>query len=160
MRGRGHLLALVLLLVGPTGCTVSASMDTEDDEVAVEKLRGKEVAAMNEGDVDAVLALCTGDVVYMPTDQPAVSGQAALREWLSGFFSAASISISHTSEQVTVAGGTAIEPWSALLTVIPKDGSERLTNRLKGMYVYRREPDGAWKIARAIWNLDKPEPRL
>jgi len=156
----GHSWVLVLALVGLAGCTASASLDTEDEEIAVEKLRAKEVAALNDSDVDGVLALCTEDVVYMPTDQPAVSGQAAVRDWLNGYFSATSVSLSYTSEQVTVSGNLAVEPWTALLTVIPTDGSERLTNRLKGVYVYHRDPQGDWKIARAIWNLDKPEPRL
>jgi uncharacterized protein (TIGR02246 family) len=150
---------LLVTLVAVTGCSATNPQALEDEQIAVEKVHDKEVEAMNAGDVEGVLAVCTDDVVFMPTDQPPVKGREAVHDWLAGFFDQSSVSISNTPEDITVAGDVAIEPWNALVTVTPKDG-EAMSNRLKGIYVYHRAEDGSWKIARGIWNLNQPEPRM
>lgn len=38
----------------------------------------------------------------------------------------------------------------------PGAGGEAIEERYKGMHIYRRQPDGTWRIAQDIWNAAMP----
>jgi len=40
--------------------------------------------------------------------------------------------------------------------VWPLEGGPVVQDRGKGLHVYRRQPDGSWKLAQDIWNSDNP----
>jgi ketosteroid isomerase-like protein len=48
----------------------------------------------------------------------------------------------------SVCGGT--------YTLIPKDGSPPFVPELKALTIYRRQPDGTWKIHRDCFNSNVP----
>ncbi|HSM35198.1 MAG TPA: SgcJ/EcaC family oxidoreductase [Longimicrobiales bacterium] len=113
-----------------------------------------ELRAIVEGDVDAFAAVLAEDAVYMPPGEPAVSGKAAIRSWFESFLEVVSVDGSYPSSEVNITGDWAIERYTADLTLTPADGSEPMREVGKGIHVYRRGPDGSWKLTYDIWNFD------
>ena len=53
-------------------------------------------------------------------------------------------------------GDETIEWGRTRVSMRPKGGQGTTTISGSILRVLRRQPDGAWKIARAIWNMDPP----
>lgn len=87
------------------------------------------------------------DIIVMPPNGPAVSGRDAVRTWLEDFMEAFAVSFSsYMTDDVIVEGDLALERISGGWTVTPKGEGEPLTESLKGLHLYRRQPDGSWLI--------------
>ena len=94
----------------------------------------------------------------MPPGEPAVNGTEALRKWFEAFTKDNSISGKYTSADVQVAGDWGVVHYTGEMTVTPKKGGKPMTEVIKGVHIYKRQADGAWKIAQDVWNSDAPPP--
>ena len=103
-------------------------------------------------DTDGFPASITEDMVIMPPDEPRVSGHDAIRAWLDGFFAAYKTDLEYTGSDVTLGGDVAFESYTFRWTLTPLVGGEEIRQTGKGMYVFRRQVDGSWRVARDIWN--------
>ncbi len=68
------------------------------------------------------------------------------------------MSLEYTGSDVTVAGDWAIERYVGTVMMTPKAGGETITETIKGIHIYRRQPDGSWRIAQDIWNSNEAPP--
>lgn len=135
--------------------------DPAADRTAVEAVREAERAAAEAGDVEAFVALLSPDIMVMPPNDVAVSGRDAARTWLADFMEAFTVSFSsYTTDDVVVDGDLAVERYSGVWTVTPKGEGDALTERVKGLHVYRRQPDGSWRMTHDVWNSDEPPPGM
>jgi uncharacterized protein (TIGR02246 family) len=139
------------LLVGSIACSPSA--DTE----ALRNLNSAFAAAMNAGDVDAIVSLITADVVMMPPGAPPVRGVDAVRATFDGVFAAVALHETWTSEELVIAGaGELAYDWSSyVVTITPRGEGEPSTELGQNFFVARRQQDGTWKYSRLIWNRDE-----
>jgi ketosteroid isomerase-like protein len=94
----------------------------------------------------------TADVAFMPPNSPLLTGREAVMSWAVTTAAAYEISVEYTGSEVTVAGDWAIERYSGAFTFTPKAGGEPITDTMKGIHVYQRQPDDSWLIAQDIWN--------
>ena len=102
----------------------------------------------------------TEDHVGMPPGRPRTAGRdEAEAFWREGFAIAKSSFSSHDQE-VTVTGDWAVDQFGFVMTIVPHDGSPSVRDEGKCVWVWRREDDGAWRVASAIWNSDLSEPAL
>ena len=130
---------------------------TGADIEAINEVREREASAFLEGDSDGYVALFTDDCVVMPPNGPGIRGRAALRPWLEGVHEQFALSDGHTeSEYIWVGGDWAWEFYAARMAVAPRAGGEAAEERYRGMHIYRRQPDGTWRIAQDIWNAATP----
>ena len=114
------------------------------------------LAAINANDADAVLAMLTDDAVYLPPNEFAVVGTAAIRPWIEGYFAAYRTHwVKETLELVAV-GDWAMEYAAERVTETPVDGGEAIEDVCKGIIIYRRQEDGTWKVAKDMWNSNRP----
>jgi len=127
-------------------------------EPALARAHEAYLAAINANDVEAVLALLTEDAVYLPPHEPAVVGTAAIRPWLAGYFGAYRTHWEKETRELVAAGDWAFEVAAERVRDVPADGGAPVDDIAKGIIIYRRQPDGAWKVARDIWNSDAPAP--
>lgn len=154
---RSVLVTVVVLAVA--GCAPKpAPVDTAADVAALTAMQDREMAAVSSGNIDSALAVYASDVAMMPPGEPAVNGADALRTWFEAFLSESSASGKYASADVTVSGDWGIVHYTGELTVTPKKGGKPTTEVIKGIHVYRRQPDGSWKIAMDVWNTDAPPP--
>ena len=122
------------------------------EENSVNAALAAHVAAVNSCDVEANLAGFTDDIVYMPPNSPPVHGkhdlESAIRAWVDNF----EVNIDMVPEETVVSGDWAFQ-WGLLKGAFrPREGSESTTMDWKFIYIYQRQSDGAWKIARDIYN--------
>jgi uncharacterized protein (TIGR02246 family) len=145
------------LLDGHEAITMTTRFSSpSDDLAALASVLREHVDAVNAGDADSVLAGMTDDVVYLPPDQPLLRGKDRLRKLLTPAYEQLDIQISMTAEETVLAGDWAWE-WGHLSgSMGPKAGGQATEVDGKYFYVYRRQGDGSWRIARDIFNWNKP----
>jgi uncharacterized protein (TIGR02246 family) len=153
-------LALAVLPAGltaqgsPTGDSKDAN--TKADKEAIRALLKEASAAHRAGDAERWTAVFTNDAVIMAPNQPAVSGRAAVlrfgQERFKKFTSTAEIK----PVEIEVCGDWAFARTAVSGTFTPKDGGPPIELDLKEIAIYRRQPDGTWKVARLIGNSNRP----
>lgn len=130
--------------------------NTENDVAAINAAQDRELAMAATGNADSMATVVTSDAELMPPNEPAVHGLDAVKKWAETMFSQASVSGRYTSSDVTVSGDLAVARFTGELTITPKAGGAPVTERIKGIHVMKRQPDGSWKIAQDVWNSDAP----
>ena len=134
------------------GPAVEEAATTEADVEAVKRVREQAVAAINAGDVDALAALATDDIVWMPQDKPTSIGKEAFRLYWVVLLEQFVFDRTLSHDEVIVAGDWAIHRSTLEGTLTPKSGGESMSQSSKAIDILRRQPDGSWKHARIIFN--------
>jgi uncharacterized protein (TIGR02246 family) len=170
-RMRAPRMALVLPVVAAFACTTQdapqdaaeqKSSETTEDVAAVrqaiEAENAKFTAAMEAGDAATAVAIYGPEAVVMMPASPAMRGEAAIREGLGGWLSAETVNdFTLTTGDVMVADDLAIETGTYTMTTTPKaGGAAKKTDQGKYLTVWKKQPDGTWKLIRDIANTDLP----
>jgi uncharacterized protein (TIGR02246 family) len=141
------------------GCARPAPQtETRADVAAINEVREREIALVATGDVDGLLSVYTIDVVMMPPNEPALHGQDATKKWAEAMFGQVTMKGRYTTSDVSVAGDWAIDRYTGVLTITPKGGGSPSEEKVKGIHIMKRQPDGTWRIAQDVWNSDAPPP--
>jgi uncharacterized protein (TIGR02246 family) len=141
-----------------TACTLPDphATPTGPDVDAAKAWLADYTAAMNAGDLEAVLALYGNDATSMPPDEPAVSGLDALRTWYAPILEHYSFDLTATVDEALVACDLAVLRSSYDSRITPKDGSESVTQHGSWLIVLREQDDGSWKLWRDMWSVIPP----
>lgn len=149
----------VLVTVAALACTKPASQpDAQADVTAINGVREREMAFVSTSNVDSLVTVYTSDVTFMAPNEPAVQGQDALRKWGEATFGQITMTGRYTSSEVSVSGDWAVDRYTATLTATPKAGGSAIEEKIKGVHIMNRQPDGTWRIAQDVWNSDAPLP--
>jgi uncharacterized protein (TIGR02246 family) len=150
------VLTLGASFLAIVSCEEGQRPDPADDLAAIASVLQEHVDAVNAGDVDSLLAGMTDDVVYLPPDQPLLRGKEQLRALMTPAYEQLDAQISMRAEETVVAGDWAWE-WGHLSgSMRPKAGGQATELDGKYFYVYQRPGAGSWRIARDIYNWNKP----
>jgi uncharacterized protein (TIGR02246 family) len=116
------------------------------------------VQTIRNNDPAALMGWWTDDGVYMGQGAKTAIGRAALDSLVRSVFGAMRFTdfTEHTDE-ILVDGSVAVQWGSYVETVQPKTGAAN-TFRHRYLLVWRRQPTGGWKVARAM-STDLPEPK-
>lgn len=125
---------------------------------AIEDLHKKDIAASKAGDIALLASLWTDDgIALLPNHEPVI-GINAIRQWLNASrLDTTKVEIVEYTldfQEVQVVEDTAFEWAQSQVTVRPNGSTAEVHNSRKLMRVLKRESDGTWKVARAIWNVD------
>ncbi len=139
-------------------------MSDEKDLAAIEELHRRDMAASKAGDFETLRSIITDDAVMMPPGVHPTRGREAIERGLSRMAEAMSgvevLEYVLDFEEVVVCGDYAFE-WGHIRGAMrARDASEAEVERstYKVMRILRRQPDGAWKVHRSIWNDAPAEP--
>jgi uncharacterized protein (TIGR02246 family) len=162
---RFEFLALItLVLVASAGAQsrrsrpAAPAQNTEaEDQKAIADLQNRDILANMALDTDKILALRTHDVVYLPPGSSPLVGQEAVRKYLEEirqqFANWDMSAYEENWQEVRILGDYAYE-WGTINIRARKEGETRESAALRNVIqVLHREPDGAWRIARVIWNI-------
>jgi ketosteroid isomerase-like protein len=151
-------LALGLMLLA--GCSPQETgTSIETDRAAVEEVSRAGQSAIRANDIDAILAVLTVDHLTMAPNQPILPNGPDLRSWHEARIAAApTAEFETTTESMVISGDMAIQRWSTNVSVASPDGGPPITDKLKGLWVWQRQPDDTWKLYWSIWNSDNPVP--
>gem|GEM_PF-617636 len=127
-------------------------MRQKEDIEAIKQLAADWRSGWLASDVDLLLSLYADAPVLMPQDQPAVVGKDAIRPLYESVLREFDFKSEGTLKEVVVSGDTGYFWSDYTLTATPKAGGEPMKVPGKSVFIVRREPGGAWKIARLIDN--------
>jgi len=154
----GVLSPLIFASFALLSCQPAAKQN-EADIAAINAVTEAWEAAVEAGNVDALVALRTDDMVQLPPDAPILRGKQALDKVYRGLFGQFSVVGTwpiRGTEEIVVADGWAFHMSEYALQIIPRTGEKTIEERGKMIAIFRKQPDGSWKIAREIWNRNSP----
>jgi uncharacterized protein (TIGR02246 family) len=128
------------------------------DRLAITRTSAALLAAVNASDADRCSVIWAADGVLMPPHHPFVHGQQAILQYFQNLFSRGRFNFTFTSSRVDVAGDMAVERVTYTAMIWRGDDATPIEDVGKGLHVYRRQADGAWKLTLDIWNSDLPPP--
>src|SRR5262249_48126478 len=113
-------------------------------------------AGLNTSNVDSCVAVWATDGVMMPPHHPTIHGSHAICEYFAKLFTRGRFSFALDSSELTIAGDVAVERLAYSAVMWMASDASPVEDAGKGLHVYRRQPDGSWKLAQDIWNSDQP----
>jgi len=155
----GALLACAVPLMSCISSveTAEGKTPTSADTRAIEKLHQKDVEATLSGDPMALADLFTDDAVLLEPGSPAVVGKSAIlkknEEEKAAHPNSKVLSYRPEIKSLEVVNSWAFE-WTHFDASIQESAGSDMSFRGKGLRVLKREPDGSWKFARVMWNLE------
>ena len=151
------LSAFVLVSLTVSACS-SKKDGTSADMDAINALHQRDMEASRKWDVDTLVSLWADDIVTLSQGEPPMIGKEANR--------AAIIRLRDDSRDVQIAdyilsfnevkivGDWAFEWGTYSGTVRPIRGGEAIRTTGNVIRVLKKDSDGAWKIARAMYDSD------
>ncbi len=150
------VLFLGFAIVGCSPPEVAQGPSLEDDLAAISAARGQLISAMDAGDVPGIMAGLTDDHLTMPPNEPMPPNNSALTTWHENGVDQVSFEGDFTTDDIQVNGGLAIERFSGEIRVVPRGGGEETVDSTKGIWIWKRQEDGSWKLFWSIWNSNLP----
>ena len=125
------------------------------DREGIEALQKRDIAASMAFDVNALLDLWTDDGVLLPPHHEPIAGRAALRRFLEEkkqqYANYDMLAYDEEWNEVMVIGEYGYQWGTVSFRMKPPTGSE-IGGAVHAVRILKREEDGAWRVARAIWN--------
>jgi uncharacterized protein (TIGR02246 family) len=134
------------------------STDVERDLVAIRKIIDEYRDGYNTGNLSKVMNLWTEDGVVMPSGEPYVIGKEAIEDWKGVYFKQYNFNLQSISDEVQIGGDWAFNRGTYRMVMTPRNGGAPVSETGKFIQIFRREPDGSWKIARDMGNTSEPPP--
>jgi ketosteroid isomerase-like protein len=128
------------------------------DRAEVTRTTVELLAAVNASDADRCSKVWAAEGVLMPPNHPSVRGHEAIVQYFRNLFSRSRFTFEFTSSEIHLAGDTALERVTYRATISRRDDAPPSEDTGKGLHVYRRHPNGSWKLKYDIWNSDQPMP--
>ncbi len=136
---------------GRTGPASGGTADSAEVRAVIDRIS----EADREGDLDAVMALYAEEAVLMPPEGPVVVGREAIGERYAAGFAEATLDFTTTHHETRVTGDWAFDRGITRGRYVWRDGRPPTPFSDKYLMILERR-DGAWKIARLIWNAYLP----
>jgi uncharacterized protein (TIGR02246 family) len=140
--------------------TGEAKMDTRGADVqAVRELEREAREAAEAKDLDRYVSFYADDAVLFWPGAPMVRGRAGIREFMQAYLSMPTFSLSFETAEVHVsrAGDLAYSYGTNRVSLVGPNG-EHVKDRGKYLTIYRKQPDGTWKVVADMGNSDLPAP--
>jgi ketosteroid isomerase-like protein len=152
------ILPLFFLLCFAFGCQKAEEV-AEEPEADVEAIKGiidEITRTWNEGDYEGFIAIIDEEAVFLPPNAPTVSDMETISSIYKNHFDSFDLDLTIITEEIHVFGDLAFsrESWKGSLN--PKDSSEPIVFDNKVITIYKKQPDGSWKIWRAMFNSNTP----
>lgn len=152
---RKGIWLLAAILVAAAGCAPKAN--APEDVAAVKAQMAAYGPASSSGDPAAVAELYADGAVRLSANTPMVTGKEAIRAQWQASYDNTIHKETDIAEDVQIVGDLAVARGIWQATDTPKlPGAAVIQSKGKQIFVYRRQPDGAWKIIADIWNSDLP----
>jgi ketosteroid isomerase-like protein len=130
----------------------SAQAQAQEGIAALQK---SEIAASMGFDVNALLDLWTDDAVLLPPRHEPIVGKAALRRFFQErkdkYANYDMLAYDEQWSEVMVVGEYAYQWGAVSYRMKPVTGGE-FGGTVHAMRILKREEDGGWRVARAMWN--------
>jgi ketosteroid isomerase-like protein len=145
-----------MLCCATLGCQPAPAPLAEADVTAIRAATARFVENALARRDSANAAEYAEDGVFMPPNQPAVEGRAAIRAWFAAFPPMSAFNL--TVVEVKGRSDLAYERGTWALTIAATGKTPAISDHGKFMAVRRRQADGSWPMTADIFNSDVPLP--
>ena len=143
-------------LVKSAGKTADAASVQADIEEVLQTYE----TALNASDIDTVLTVFAPDGVFMAPNSPSTVGADAIRAAYKGIFQTITFDTELTVEEVVqVAPNWAFVRTSSNGHVTVNAIKQRVPDANHELFIFQKDDDDAWKIARYSFATTNPLPR-
>lgn len=152
------LLFFIVLLGLISGCAKQNVPDTRaEDERVIRELEIEAWKALEAKDLGRLTSFYADDALAFYPNIPLLTGKDAIRERWKNNFAKPDFAISGQSLKVHVSGSGDLAYAHGISTSTVNDATGKpKTDKGKYVAVYRKQPDGKWKLAIDIANSDLP----
>jgi uncharacterized protein (TIGR02246 family) len=132
---------------GPRGAGAGASADLSTaDLAAIRATDSAFAAAVNTGDLDAVVAVYADAAALLPPNLPPQKGRDAIRSFWGGFLKAYTVKFEIGSDTIEGRGDLAYNLGHYRFTAVPKAPADPgVADEGKFVEILKKQPDGGWK---------------
>ena len=135
----------------------SSTPDIAAVRQAIDSADARFDAAALKGDTAALAGFYADDAIFMGSNMPASRGHAAIAKGFAGMMSAMKLTAFKLQTQdLIVTGEYAIETGTYDITSQAPKATKPMHDVGKYLVVWKKQPDGTYKIIRDIANSDQP----
>jgi uncharacterized protein (TIGR02246 family) len=129
--------------------------DMEADVAAIEALIDHAVDVNNAGDIAGWVELFADDGMLLPDGQPPITTREALEGFAVSRFSRYRPNIQIVADEIQIVGDWAFSRTTVTGTLTPRGSGNPLQVDGKEIALYRRQPNGTWRLTRLIANSSR-----
>jgi len=133
---------------GGMSTTVDSRVDRDKSNIAA--VRAAWVLAVKDSDADRLADLVTFDVVVVHADGRCTTGKNALKNFLLGAFDQFNVEGKVSSSEIIAHGIWAVEIDEIETRRTRVDSPMSVDSHFRAVFVFSRQLDDSWKIARVI----------
>ena len=138
------------------GATDRSATDTADN-AAIRRVLQAYNAALNGGSTQDVLSLYTGDGIFMPPYSPSAIGKAAVHAAYDAVFRELRFQVTfNVAELVRMAPTWAYVRTNSAGTTAHASTGKTTMEANQELFIFRKDDDGDWKIARYSFSPTNP----
>jgi len=145
------ILPLMLVIAA---CQPQAAPLSDDDVASIERALQSFQDAALAGDFTTAVESYTEDAVFMPPNAPIYVGREAELDHLES--GAPAVSFAWSAVEVHGVGDLAYARGPYAVSFLM--GADTVSIQGKWVGIFRKQPDGAWRMSLEIWNLNDPLP--
>jgi ketosteroid isomerase-like protein len=149
-------MVLAIAAAASTGNAQTAKL-ADKDLVAIKTASDAFAKTMVAGDRSAVVKLYSETASFLPPNDKAVTGRAAIQAWLQNLPPVKEMKL--TPVEIDGRGDLAYVMGTFTMTLAPAGAPGPVTDAGKYVEIRRRQADGSWLISVDIFNSDLPAPR-
>jgi ketosteroid isomerase-like protein len=147
-------VALTALVLGGCSRSVSPGPSVDEDLVAIAKFNERYLGAINTGDIATLSRLTTEEHVMLAPNRAPIVGKAANDAVNGAAFERFDFDESWNPEETILAGDWAYQRGTFTTAATPKAGGDKRVVSGAYLRIYRRQPDGEWRMIRDMFNSD------
>ena len=150
-----RLVSAITVALSLLGCVDSRqdTLSTDSDAQAIEQLFEQFTAAFNDEDLELLRSLYTEDALLIPPGQASVTGPDAIIDQMwAPTFDNFEVEAELPIDEIQSEDGWGFVRGTYQMQLDPSDGSDPIREEGRYIDVVRKDANGVWKIARAIWN--------
>jgi len=159
LRAQSLLASAVVLAVTASCAERVASHDPEADKAAIRALIGRAVEVSRAGNAAAWAGLFADGGIYMPANGQEITTRTALEQYAQLYLGQFVLQTTIDPVEVEVFGDWGFARTSVKGTIQSKVGGDPTPDPIridgKEIGIYRRQPDGSWKLWRLIGNSNR-----
>jgi len=148
----------VAVIALPLGGCASLPVTTSHaaDEAAITEFNRRYLGAINDGDIATLSSLTTADHIMIASGRPPTVGKKANDEANGRAFEKFDIDETWTPLETVISGDLAYQRGTFTVSATPKAGGDTSHSTGNFLRIYRKQPDGSWRMVRDMFNSDQP----
>lgn len=129
---------------------------TAEDEAAITEFNKRYLKAINDGDSATLASLTTPEHIMIAPGRPPIVGKEANDAANARVAQMFRIEETWAPQETFISGDLAYQRGTFTVAATPKAGGTTRNTRGTFLRIYKRQPDGAWRMVRDMFNSEQP----